>query len=86
MIGFCLYEFCFGVYRPASGLLRSEYIPDDSKMRNNLFIIFIHVFLSFYSVRATVMNYLRVPQLLLVLVILLSVSSHRIIMNRNDNY
>ncbi|CAF1117750.1 unnamed protein product [Adineta ricciae] len=52
MIGFCLYEFSFGVYRPASGLLRSEYIPDD--------------------IRATVMNYLRVPQLVLVLGILLS--------------
>ncbi|UJR37617.1 hypothetical protein I4U23_030314 [Adineta vaga] len=52
MIGFCLYEFCFGVYRPASGFLRSEYIPDE--------------------IRATAMNYLRVPQLLLVLGILLS--------------
>ncbi|CAF0848880.1 unnamed protein product [Adineta steineri] len=52
LIGFFLYEFCVGVYRPSMSYLKSQYIPDE--------------------VRATLMNYMRIPQLLLVLAILLS--------------
>jgi len=70
--GLVLYQFCVGINRPSMGLLRSIYIPNES-MKKKIFYNFI-IFIYFFLVRSTMMSYLRVPQIILILTILLTVS------------
>ncbi|CAF0846796.1 unnamed protein product [Adineta ricciae] len=48
---FLIYEFCVGVYRPSMSILRSVYIPNET--------------------RTTIMSYMRVPQLIFTVIVLL---------------
>ncbi len=70
MIGLITFEACAGIYRPSIALLRSAYIPNEGMYK----IIYYYLEIS-HLVRATIMSYMRVPQLIIMLIILLSVSS-----------
>ncbi|CAF0828750.1 unnamed protein product [Adineta ricciae] len=48
---FAIYEFCIGLYRPSMAILRSVYIPNET--------------------RTTIMSYMRVPQLICTIIVLL---------------
>jgi len=64
-----VFETCTGIFRPTVGVLRNLYYPDEGIEQFYLIILFI----SNYLVRVTIMNYMRVPYMVLMLIVLLGV-------------
>lgn len=66
-----LFEFCLGLFRTSLGLLRSLYYPNEGK--ETYFKLVIHKEIYFNLVRVTIMNYMRVPQTILIIIVLFGV-------------